>query len=269
MAEGAKLVTEAVAAGRRIEALYVDAGGLDPATIRLVDEIQRSGVRVYELGPGVLERIGGTVTPQPLITVVPFLDVALPSLCAADLFVVCADVRDPGNLGTVLRSAEAAGVGGVICCDGSVDVYNPKCVRASAGAIFHVPLVAGGEAGTMLRQLGGWAVERLGTAAHGGLPVDASDLTGPTAFVLGNEAHGLPPDLGPLLDGLVTIPMAGRADSINVGMAATVLVFEAARQRRLVEQSPAGAGAATPTSASPAGAPGRSRPAAASPRPAG
>ena len=89
-----------------------------------------------------------------------------PTLRDADLVVVCVDVRDPGNLGTVLRSAEAAGVGGVICCDGSVDVYNPKSVRASAGSLFHVRVVAGGEPVEVLATLGGWGLRRLGDAAR-------------------------------------------------------------------------------------------------------
>lgn len=235
IAEGAKVVGEAVAAGAVIEGVYVDLASLDAASSAVVDAVYAAGGRVHELAPGVLERVAGTVTPQPILAVVPFLDVPLESLESADPFVVCADVRDPGNLGTILRSAEAAGVGGVICCDGSVDAYNPKCVRASAGAIFHVPVVAGGRAETVLAQLGDWRVRRLGTSAHGGVSLDRADLRPRTAFVLGNEAHGLPEGLEDQLDELVTIPMAGRAESINVGMAATVLVFEAARQRRSAE----------------------------------
>lgn len=240
VAEGAKIVGEAVAGGRPVEALYVDAAALDAAAQEVVDAVLGRGGRVHELAPGVLERVAGTVTPQPLLAVVPFLDVTMEALESSNMVVVCADVRDPGNLGTVLRSAEAAGAGGVICCDGSVDVYNPKCVRASAGAIFHVPVVAGGEAGTVLTQVGEWGMRRLGTSAHGGEPLDGLDLTGPVAFVLGNEAHGLPARLAPSLDGYVTIPMAGRSDSLNVGMATTVIVFEAARQRRSRPPGPAG-----------------------------
>ena len=100
----------------------------------MIEQALGAGVRVYQLGPGVMERVADTVTPQPLLAVVAFVDVGLDALAGASLVVVCADVRDPGNAGTVLRSAEAAGADGVICCDGSVDVYNPKTVRASAGA---------------------------------------------------------------------------------------------------------------------------------------
>jgi TrmH family RNA methyltransferase len=118
-----------------------------------------------------------------------------------------------------------------VFCDGSVDVFNPKTVRASAGALFHVPVVAGGEVGRVLDDLGDWGLRRLGTVARAGTPYTETDMTGPVALVLGNEAHGLPEGLEPHLDGLITIPMAGRAESLNVGMAAAILCFEAARQR--------------------------------------
>src|SRR5207245_10121758 len=108
------------------------------------------------------------------------------------LAVGCVGVSDPGNAGTLLRSAEAAGVGAVVCCDGSVDVYNPKTVRASAGALFHVPVVAGGDAVEVLDRIGGWGLRRLGAVPSGGDDYTQLDLVTPTAFVVGNEAHGLP-----------------------------------------------------------------------------
>ena len=186
---------------------------------------------VYELAPGVLERVAGTVTPQPVLAIARPWTSTSADLAGADLVVVCVDIRDPGNLGTVLRSAEAAGVGGIICCDGSVDVYNPKCVRASAGSLFHTRIVARGEPVKVLGTLGGWGLRRLGTRPDDGEPYHRVDLTAPTALVLGNEANGLPAPAAAALDGWVTIPMAGRSESLNVGMAAAVLCFEAARQR--------------------------------------
>jgi TrmH family RNA methyltransferase len=120
-----------------------------------------------------------------------------------------------------------------VFCVGSVDVFNPKTVRASAGSLFHVPVVAGGAAVAVLDEIAGWGVRRLGTRASGGLDYTEADLTVPVAFVFGNEAHGLDDDaIGGLVDGQLTIPMDGRAESLNVGMAAAVLCFETARQRR-------------------------------------
>lgn len=231
MVDGVKVLSEALAAGARVEAVYTAPGG--PAD--LLARAAAAGARIHELAPGVLERVAGTVTPQPVLAVVPFVDVGIDELRSADLVVVCVDVRDPGNAGTVLRSAEAAGAGGVICCNGSVDVYNPKAVRASAGSLFHVPVVAGVDAVEVLQRIGGWGLRRLGAMVGRGEDYTSVDLAGPTALVLGNEASGLPDALisAGVLDGGITIPMAGRADSLNVGMAAAVLCFEAARQRRI------------------------------------
>ena len=229
--EGAKLVNEALDAGAAVESLYVAAGARSEALDALVARAVASGVRVFDLAPGVVERVAGTVTPQPVMAVAGYLDVPLERLRPCPLVVVCVDVRDPGNLGTVLRSAEASGAGGVLCCDGTVDVYNPKCVRASAGSLFHVQVVAGGEPVQVLETLGSWGFRRLGTRAAGGPAHIATDRTRPTALGLGNEASGLPPRVDGVLDGVVTIPMSGRGESLNVGMAAAVLCFEAARQR--------------------------------------
>lgn len=226
--EGAKVLSEALDAGLALETVFVAPGARLPVVARALD----AGARVYDLAPGVMELVAGTVTPQPVIAVAPFVDVALAEIERATLIVVCVDVRDPGNAGTVLRSAESSGAGGVVCCDGSVDLYNPKTVRASAGSLFHVPVVAGGQPVEVLQRIGTWGHQRLGTTSRGGLDYLQADLTRPTALVLGNEASGLPAAFDEVLDGSLTIPMAGRGDSLNVGMAAAVLCFEAARQRR-------------------------------------
>jgi RNA methyltransferase, TrmH family len=232
--EGAKVLGEALRAGAAIEAVYVDPAGAGPADLALVERCLAAGIRVYDLEAGVLGRVTDTVTPQALLAVVAAVDVTLQQVAASapDLVVVCNDVRDPGNAGTVLRSAEAAGAGAVICCEGSVDLFNPKTVRASAGTVFHVPVVNGGALPDVLDAVGAWGLRRLGTIAHGGVDYLDADLTAPTALVVGNEAHGLDPSTLARLDGVVTIPMAGRAESLNVGMATAVLCFEAARQRR-------------------------------------
>jgi TrmH family RNA methyltransferase len=180
----------------------------------------------------VLDHVADAVTPQPVAAIVRRTDVQLDALRGAQFVVVCVDVRDPGNLGTILRVAEASGAGGVICCEGSVDAFSPKTVRASAGSLFHVPLVGGGDSLEVLDRIGRWGVYRLGTDAHSGTPYDGVDLTVPTALVLGNEANGLQGDVAERVDATVTIPMAGRAESLNVSMAAAVVCFERARQLR-------------------------------------
>lgn len=236
VAEGSKVLGEALAAGAPVEAVFVAPDGRDDPVLAAAYD---RGVRVHELAAGVLERVAGTVTPQPLLGVVGYIDVALQELrprADTGLVVICVDLRDPGNAGTVLRSAEAAGASGVVFCDGTVDVYNPKTVRASAGSVFHVPVVAGGSPGEVLDEVASWGVRRLATVARDGVPYDSVDLRQPVAIVLGNEANGLPADVDSHIDVPVTIPMVGRSESLNVGMAAAVLCFEAARQRRDAER---------------------------------
>jgi len=213
--EGPKVVAEALAAGAPVETVYVaeDAPSL---------ELDAPDVRV--LRRGVLERIADTVTPQPVLAICRTFDVPLATVADASFLVVCLDVQDPGNAGTILRSAEAAGAGAVVFGGTSVDPFNPKTVRASAGSLFHVPIVVDPDPLPCLGQ------KRLGTVAQGGTPLDAVDLTCPVAVVLGNEAHGLPS--GAPVDEWVSIPMMGRSESLNVGMAAAIVCFEVARQRR-------------------------------------
>jgi TrmH family RNA methyltransferase len=224
--EGEKLLGEAVSAGVPVESIYLAPGGSVP------EPLLATAARVFDLAPGVMERVADTVTPQPVMAVVPYVDVAPAALAGSSFVVVCVDLRDPGNAGTVLRSAEAAGADGVIFCVGAVDVYNPKTVRASAGSLFHVPVVAGGESVGVLEALSRQGLRTLGAVPRGGTDYASADLTGPFALVVGNEAHGLPTAVDAVLDGHLTVPMAGRAESLNAGMATAVLCFEAARQRR-------------------------------------
>ena len=228
VAEGVELVRTGLAAGCVPESVYVAHEGIANELVgELAARAAELGGRTYELAPGVMAKVADTVTPQPLLAVFPMVHApAVPP--AARLVVVMADVRDPGNAGTVLRTADAAGVDAVVCCGGTVDPYNPKTVRSSAGSLFHVPLVLGEDAMSTLDDLR--PMRRLGTVVRGGADYATIDWTVPTALVLGNEANGLPPTLP--LDGDVGIPMAGRAESLNVGMACAVLCFEALRQQR-------------------------------------
>ena len=226
--EGPRLVSELLDANHPIESLYLERG----ASAQLGARADAAGIPVFVLEPGVIERVAETRSPQPALAVVPFVDVALNDLATTGLVVVLVDVRDPGNAGTILRTAEASGASGVVFCEGSVDIYSPKTVRASAGSLFHIPVVSGGNPVEVLDAMATWGMRRLAAVAHAGTDYSGENLTGPVALVLGNEAHGLPPELAGRVDGRLTIPISGRAESLNVGMAAAVLCFEAARQRR-------------------------------------
>jgi RNA methyltransferase, TrmH family len=234
VAEGAKLLAAALDAGAPVESVFV-APDLEahPAAASAVERARAAGVRVHRLGRGVMERVSDTVTPQPVCAVVPFLDVPLGTLTAADrLVLVCVDVRDPGNLGAVLRVADALGCGGVLCSGTTVDPYNPKVVRASAGSVCNVPFAVGRDAVDALAAFAAAGFRVLSTAARGGEPYDETDLTGRVAVLLGNEASGLPPEVGGAAAGVVTIPMEGHAESLNVATTAAVIAARAASQRR-------------------------------------
>ncbi|MGH9029019.1 MAG: TrmH family RNA methyltransferase [Acidimicrobiales bacterium] len=230
--EGEKLLSVAIDVGAEVEGVYVaEDARLSDALKQLVERAADAGVRVHGLGPGVLARVAATVTPQPVLAVVRMPSCSLEDLRGTDFLVVCVDVRDPGNAGAVIRAADAAGAKGVICCEGTVDPYNPKTVRASAGSVLRMPVVSGGDPRTVLVELGRFGIPRLGAVAHGGVPFTECSIGSAVALVLGNEASGLPHAIGDSLDGLVTVPMSGGTESLNVSMAAAVLCFEVARRR--------------------------------------
>jgi TrmH family RNA methyltransferase len=226
--EGPVLVSEAVAAGWACEAQFVPEG-----SDRAID----GAGEVFELADGVLERVASTETPQAPVAIVAMPEAVSPDalLSSASFVVVLDRVSDPGNLGTILRSAEAAGADLVVLTPGSVDPYSPKVVRSSAGALFHVPVVT-----AAIDDVAAAGFDLFGTTSHGFagrtvVPYTEADLTERIAVVMGNEAAGLPDEWGDTVGPVrswITIPHEGRSESLNVAMATTVLVFDVARQRR-------------------------------------
>ena len=183
-----------------------------------------------------------TVTPQPVLAVLPMMPMLDASAEGAEawrplvgpgaLIVVLVDVRDPGNAGTVLRAVDASGSTAVVFAADSVDPYNPKTVRASAGSIFHVPLAVRHDPLALAAELSDVGFRTLATVVRGGEDYAALDWSLPTALFLGNESSGSTPRSSGVLGGSLAIPMAGRAESLNVGVACAVISFEAFRQRR-------------------------------------
>ncbi len=232
--EGPKLLEEALAAGAVIESVYVEASSASTEHLALAEQAAERGALVYRTDPGVLARVSDATTPQPIAAVVEMIDRSLDQLAGVrtGLVVVAVDMQDPGNAGTVIRSAAASGAAAVVFPAGAVDVFSPKTVRASAGAVFHIPVVAGAAVEDVLDTAADWGMRRLATAARGGRSYDEVDLAGPAVIVLGSESHGLPSRLADRVDATITIPMVGASESLNVAMAATVVCFEAARQRR-------------------------------------
>ena len=183
-----------------------------------------------------MSELAQTVTPQGLLAVCDFVDVPLDRVTAAKpvLVALLANVRDPGNAGTVLRAADAAGADAVIFADASVDVYNGKCVRASAGSLFHLPVVAGVRLPATVAALKGAGLRVLAADGRGSSTLDdprtREALGSPTAWLFGNEAWGLPDDLLALADESVAVPIYGRAESLNLAAAAAVCLYASARR---------------------------------------
>jgi len=203
-----------------IEALAADLEIVDVFVTPVIDLWADLGVSVdapvWTMDEGVLSKVGSVVTPQGVMATARIPDPA--PLANGDFVVELAGVADPGNAGTIVRSAVAAGAQAVVFGAGSVDPWNPKTVRASAGALFRIPLAVESPVG-----------ERIGADPRQGDPCDQVDLTGPLTLVVGNEAHGL--EQAAAIDRWVSIPMAASVESLNVASASAVLCFEVARQR--------------------------------------
>ncbi|WP_329389712.1 TrmH family RNA methyltransferase [Streptomyces sp. NBC_01716] len=205
----------------------------------IVEAAHAAGARVHYADPAVLADVSQTVTPQGLLGVCRFLDSPFDAVLRARprLVAVLAHVRDPGNAGTVLRCADAAGADAVVLTDASVDLYNPKSVRASVGSLFHLPVAVGvpvEEAVAGLREAGVRVLAADG-AGDDDLDdeLDAGTMGGPTAWIFGNEAWGLPAETRALADAVVRVPIHGRAESLNLATAAAVCLYASARAQRV------------------------------------
>jgi RNA methyltransferase, TrmH family len=238
LAEGPQAVAEAHRYGARIIDLFVSAH----ARTRyhdLVAAMEDAGIPVHVVSGEVMGELAQTVTPQGLLAVCGFVDVQLAAVtkAAPALAALLANVRDPGNAGTVLRTADAAGAQAVVFADASVDPYNGKCVRASAGSLFHVPVVVGArleEAVAAMREAGLRILAADGRADRSlDGPAVRARLAEPTAWMFGNEAWGLPPELAALADESVAVPIYGRAESLNLAAAAAICLYASARAQRV------------------------------------
>jgi RNA methyltransferase, TrmH family len=254
LVEGAQAVREALveaassgnAAGPRLRELFVtaDARARHP---ELLDRAAELGVPIQQASGHVLSELSDTVTPQGLVAVCTVLDVPLATVLVQaagsganttpGLVVLLAAIRDPGNAGTVLRTADAAGAAAVVFSESSVDPYNGKCVRASAGSLFHLPVVVGAPVLATIDALRAAGLQVL--AADGGPDAESLDdlecaggLARPTAWIFGNEAWGLPAEVRAAADRLVRVPIHGRAESLNLAAAAAVCLYSSARAQR-------------------------------------
>ncbi len=230
--DGPVLLTDAVAAGIEVHDVFVDPGAADrPEVAAAVAAAVGRGARAWAVEGGLRGHVEPR-TPHGVAAVasVPAPPAPGPAEAPSALHLVLVAVGDPGNAGTLLRTAEAVGATSVVLTDGSVDPWAPKVVRASAGSVLRVP-VRSGPADEVLARLGSAGVVRVGTAGTDGTTPQALDLAGPVALVLGSEAHGLPAAVAAAVDVWATLPMQGRVESLNVAVAGSVLAYEVVRQR--------------------------------------
>jgi RNA methyltransferase, TrmH family len=246
LAEGPQAVREALRCPGVVTEVFVTGPG-QARYPELTDQAARQGAPVHEVSGEVMAELAQTITPQGVLAVCRFVDQPLSAVISAQprLVVVLANVRDPGNAGTVLRTADAAGADGVVFAAASVDPYNSKCVRSSAGSLFHLPVVAGHDLASALAALRSAGLQVLAADGSAEQFLDAPrpgsqdlapemtpDLARPTVWLFGNEAWGLPPDVLALADSAVAVPIYGHAESLNLAAAAAVCLYASARHQR-------------------------------------
>jgi RNA methyltransferase, TrmH family len=230
--EGLRIIEEAIRSGLRFQAVFVSEGARAQAT-RLLPQIS-SHAEVLLLPDDVFRSAVDTETPQGVAALVKLKPSKLEDLTeqlSDDLLLVAvAGIQDPGNLGTIIRSAEAFGARGLLLGEKTVSYANPKAVRASAGSVFREPLVRVKleEAIALLKPR---SVRIAASSSHKGRPLDQVDLTGPLAVIIGTEGAGVPPEILAEADEVVTIAHSPRVESLNAGIAASILLYETSRQR--------------------------------------
>jgi len=229
--EGLRIVEEAIRSGMRFRAVFFSASAEDMAK-KLLPQIG-AHVETVVLPAALFASVVPSETPQGVAALMRWQSHSLEDVLSraqGGPVVVIAGVQDPGNVGTILRSAEAFGAGGVLLGEGTASVFNSKVVRSSAGSVFRVPMtgVRLEEAVGKLRTAG---LKLVATSSHKGTPLPEAELTGPLAIFIGNEGAGLPKKLMGKVDELISIPHSPQVESLNAGVAASIVLYEAAKQR--------------------------------------
>ncbi len=225
--EGVRLVEDALDADWKPQ-FVLFSQQLSPRGHETAAAFAAQGVEVEEIAEPLMKSIAGTEAPQGILAVLPMPEPAVPD--RLDFLLIADELRDPGNLGALLRSASAAGVQAVVLPPGTTDAYNPKVVRAGMGAHFRLPIFS--LDWSLIRELAQERGLRLYLAdAEGGQPGWQLDLRAPTGLVVGGEAEGASRAARAYVDGIITIPMPGHIESLNAAVAGSILLFEVVRQR--------------------------------------
>jgi RNA methyltransferase, TrmH family len=248
--EGLRILEEAIRSGLRFSAVFFRESAQDRAE-RLLPQIGAQ-VETLLLPDKLFDSLVPSESPQGVAALVRFKEFSLDDVMESERLqigpiVVIAGLQDPGNLGTILRSSEAFGSAGVVLGEGTVSPFNSKVVRASAGSIFRLPIIHGhahgheksaaGKLEEVSEKLRTKGVRLIATSSHKGTPLDQADLKGATAMFFGNEGAGLPRELTDQIDEFISIPHTPQVESLNAGVAASIVLYEAARQRKLLAAS--------------------------------
>ena len=229
LAEGPQAVREALRVPGAVRELFYTAEGFE----RYPELVGQAG-HASLVDEAALAALCDTVQPQGLVAVCGYVDEPLPA--TSRLAVVLSGVSDPGNAGTILRTADAAGADTVVFPDDTVDPYNGKSVRSTAGSLFHLTVVRGGATGAVVARMREAGTRVLAADPYGDADLhdlaEAGELSGPTTWLFGSEAHGLPPELSGAADLRVRIPIFGAAESLNLAAAAAVCLYTSARAQR-------------------------------------
>jgi TrmH family RNA methyltransferase len=230
--EGLRILEEAIRSGLRFRAVFFN----ETAAVRAERLLSQLGAQVETLvlPDKLFASIVPSDSPQGVAALARWKEFSLEDVLAKSQsgpMLAIAGVQDPGNLGTILRSAEAFGAGGIVLGEGTVSPFNPKVVRASAGSVFRLPL-ARAKLSEALDQMKELSLRLVATASHKGTPLDQAKLSVPLAIFVGSEGAGVSRDLMKAMDEVVAIPQAPQVDSLNVGVAASIVLYEVARQRK-------------------------------------
>jgi TrmH family RNA methyltransferase len=230
--EGMHLVEEAIRSGLRLSTVFFSESARERVH-KLLPQLS-SHAEALLLPDAVFASAVPTETPQGIAALVRVKEASLVNILEAQraLLMVAAGLQDPGNLGTIARSAEAFGVTGLLLGERTVSPWNWKAMRASAGSLFRVPMTKV-EVESSLREIKARHIKVLATSSHKGRPISEIDLRGPVAFVVGNEGAGVPKDVLVQADEVVAIPQSAKVESLNAGIAASILLYETARQRHI------------------------------------
>ena len=228
--EGFRLIEEAFRANLNIEYIFVN----DEENKRIQEYLGKylnENIKVYGIKDSLIKELCSTEKPQGVVAVVKMNAINLN--LQGDFYLLCDKLQDPGNLGTIIRTAHAAGVDGIILTKGTVDIYNEKTIRANMGSLFHIPVIYDDKDNTIVKELCNKGFSLLSTSLEGDKDFFEEDLSGKLIISVGNEGNGVSKEIYELSDKKVKIPMPGGAESLNVAIAASIILYEKVRQNKL------------------------------------